>query len=130
MRSVGAVDILLVLMLLSTLRGRVNGVDKFHPCSSKWCYQDYPKPIVNCGWLGLTSVPSFPSNLTTTVRTLLLYGNDITLKHNTFVHFANLERLDLKWNHIKNITTGMFIGLSKLTTLDISKNYIQTILNP
>ncbi|BFZ00789.1 hypothetical protein BsWGS_03828 [Bradybaena similaris] len=70
----------------------------------------------------LTSVPQdLPRNITD----LNLATNDIqTLTANSFLRYECLEHLILSYNKLSVIEDGAFNGLSRLTVLDLSNNFI------
>ena len=135
------VTVLCLLQLVKTSKANINELrvrkpslqrnpNPCHPCTCS-CETVKPK-TVNCNHHQppLTSLPSFPSNLTATIRTLSLDNNRITnLKEKTFVNFTALEVLLLSNNSITKISKGAFDGLQRLKILDLSSNKINKVEN-
>ncbi|KAI8481100.1 hypothetical protein Bbelb_411790 [Branchiostoma belcheri] len=78
--------------------------------------------IVNCSWLGLTSVPP---GIPTNVQQLILEHNNISkISRNDFVNLTSVESIDLSDNKLnsQSISAGTFDDLPSLGTLDLSYN--------
>jgi hypothetical protein len=62
------------------------------------------------------------------VRDLLLFRNRLSaFPGGLLTHFANLERLALSHNALKEITVAMFAGCTRLTKLFLSNNPIERV---
>ncbi|CAL1569044.1 unnamed protein product [Knipowitschia caucasica] len=91
------------------------------PCPSP-CHCSSDGQVVNCGGLGLSSLPPLHL-LPAESRSLLLPNNKLSvLGTSAFANLSSLEELDLSNNYLDNLPGGLFQDMSNLTRLTLHNN--------
>lgn len=81
---------------------------------------------VNCGGLGLATLPPL-HQLPPGSRSLLLANNKLSsLGTSAFANLSSLEELDLSNNYLDNLPGGLFRDMSNLTRLTLHNNSLTT----
>merc|ERR1712136_482793 len=88
-----------------------------------WRRDVFPKVL--CDNAGYTKIPS---DLRKDVKTLVINNNKIeTLKMSQFKKYDQLEKINLKWNSIKNIEIDSTLILESVTSFNIRYNKLSSI---
>ncbi|XP_055009265.1 leucine-rich repeat and transmembrane domain-containing protein 2 [Boleophthalmus pectinirostris] len=91
------------------------------PCPPP-CHCSSDGQVVNCGGLGLSSLPPLHL-LPQGSRSLLLANNKLSaLGTSAFANLSSLEELDLSNNYLDNLPGGLFRDMSNLTRLTLHNN--------
>ncbi|XP_055081582.1 leucine-rich repeat and transmembrane domain-containing protein 2 [Periophthalmus magnuspinnatus] len=106
------------LRVLCLLAALLHGAS---PCPPP-CHCSSDGQVVNCGGLGLSSLPPLHL-LPPGSRSLLLANNKLSaLGTSAFANLSSLEEMDLSNNYLDNLPGGLFRDMSNLTRLTLHNN--------